>query len=168
MAIQDIRKYFNAFVDGRGYAGKFEEVNPPKITAKMDEFTGGGMFAPAEIIMGMEKLEADVTSRAYDKNLLGSFGVTEGSEITISLREALEDQDGTETGVVHTMRGKVKELDQGTVQPGQAAKLKVSFALTYYKLVHGGTTVLEIDTINMVFKQNGTDKLANIRNLLGI
>jgi P2 family phage contractile tail tube protein len=168
VAIQDIRKYFNAFIDGRGFAGKLEEFNPPKLVAKMEEFQGSGTFAPIEVKMGMEKLEADFTSRAFDKNLLASFGVTEGSQITISLREALEDQDGTETGVVHTMRGSVKSLDQGSIRPGQAANLKVDLALTYYKLVHGGTTVFEIDTINMVFVQNGTDQLANIRSLLGI
>lgn len=168
MAIQDIRKYFNVFADGRGYAGKCEEFNPPKLTAKMEDFLGGGMFAPAEIIMGMEKLESDFTLKSYDRALLGSFGVTEGTDITVSLREALEDQDGTQTGVIHTLRGKIKEIDQGSVQAGTAAKLKISQSLTYYKLVHGGTTVLEIDVQNMIFSQNGTDKLATVRSLLGI
>ena len=168
MAIQDIRKYFNVFYNGYGLAGKCEEFNPPKLVAKLEDFLGGGMFAPAEITMGLEKLEADFTLKSFDKNVLSSFGVTEGTALTCSLREVLEDDDATQTGVVHTLRGKVKEIDQGTVQTGSAAKLKTTLAVTYYKLEHGGTTVWEIDVVNMVFSQNGVDKLANVRSLLGI
>ena len=53
-----ILKNFNLFVDGRGYAGKAEEVTPPKLTIKTEEFRGGGMDVPAAVDMGMEKLEA--------------------------------------------------------------------------------------------------------------
>jgi P2 family phage contractile tail tube protein len=126
------------------------------------------MFAPAEITMGLEKLESDFTLKSYDKDVIATFGVTEGTDITVSLREVLEDDDGTQTGVVHTLRGKVKEIDQGSVQTGTAAKLKTTLTLKYYKLEHGGTTVLEIDVVNMVFKRNGVDALANVRSLLGI
>ncbi|WP_296652902.1 phage major tail tube protein [Paraburkholderia sp.] len=168
MAIQDIRKYFNVFYNGYGMAGKCEEFNPPKLVAKMEDYIGGGMFAPAEITMGLEKLETDFTLKSFDKNVLSTFGVVEGTPLTASLREVLEDDDGTQTGVVHTLRGKVKEIDQGTVKTGEAAKLKTTMALTYYRLDHGGTTVWEIDVANMIFKQNGTDVLANVRNLLGI
>lgn len=168
MAIQDIRKYFNVFYNGWGMAGKCEEFNPPKLTAKLEDYLGGGMFAPAEITMGLEKLESDFTLKSFDKNVLSTFGVVEGSPLTASLREVLEDDDGTQTGVIHTLRGKVKEIDQGTVKTGEAAKLKTTMALVYYRLDHGGTTVWEIDVANMIFKQNGTDLLANARSLLGI
>jgi P2 family phage contractile tail tube protein len=168
MPIQNIRKYFNVFYNGLGKAGKCEEFNPPKLAAKLEDFLGGGMFAPAEITMGLEKLESDFTLKSYDKDVIGTFGVTEGTDITVSLREVLEDDDGTQTGVVHTLRGKVKEIDQGSVQTGTAAKLKTTLTLKYYKLEHGGTTVLEIDVVNMVFKRNGVDALANVRSLLGI
>jgi P2 family phage contractile tail tube protein len=168
MPIQNIRKYFNVFYNGLGKAGKCEEFNPPKLAAKLEDFLGGGMFAPAEITMGLEKLESDFTLKSYDKDVIATFGVTEGTDITVSLREVLEDDDGTQTGVVHTLRGKVKEIDQGSVQTGTAAKLKTTLTLKYYKLEHGGTTVLEIDVVNMVFKRNGADALANVRSLLGI
>ena len=36
-----ILKNFNLFVDGRGYAGKAEEVTPPKLSLKTQEFRGG-------------------------------------------------------------------------------------------------------------------------------
>ena len=54
-------KHFNLFVDGRGYAGKIEELTLPKVTIKAEEFRAGGMDAPMEIDLGMEKLEAEFT-----------------------------------------------------------------------------------------------------------
>ena len=59
--IPKILKNFNLFIDGRGYVGKCEEVNPPKLSIKSEEYKAGGMDAPIAIDMGMEKLEASFT-----------------------------------------------------------------------------------------------------------
>ncbi|WP_410541965.1 phage major tail tube protein [Wolbachia endosymbiont (group A) of Portevinia maculata] len=61
-----ILKNFNVFVDGRGYAGKIDEITLPKLTIKTEEYRAGGMDIPINIDMGMEKLEADFTFAEYD------------------------------------------------------------------------------------------------------
>ncbi|BET34742.1 hypothetical protein wCIFem_11920 [Wolbachia pipientis] len=38
-----ILKNFNVFVDGRGYAGKIDEITLPKLTIKTEEYRAGGM-----------------------------------------------------------------------------------------------------------------------------
>ena len=53
--LNDILKNMSLFVDGRGYAGNVDELNLPKLALKTEEFRGGGMDAPIEIDMGMEK-----------------------------------------------------------------------------------------------------------------
>jgi P2 family phage contractile tail tube protein len=168
MAARDIRKNFNLFVDGRGYAGQVDEFNAPKLTLQTEEFRAGGMDLPIDVTMGMEKLVADFSLKAYDRNVLALFGVVEGSNVPLSVREALESFDGTVTPVVHTMRGKITELDPGTSKPGELPMLKATLTLTYYKMQHGEQVVHEIDAENMVRVINGVDTLANIRNALGI
>lgn len=168
MAARDVRKNLNLFVDGRGYAGQIEEFNPPKLALVTEDFRAGGMDAPIELTMGMEKLEADFSLISYDKDVLSLFGVAEGSLVPFVAREALESFDGTVTPVVHTMRGKIRELDPGTSKAGDKPSLNVAMALTYYKLQHGDTTVIEIDVENMVRSINGVDALAGIRNALGL
>lgn len=168
MAARDIRKNLNAFVNGYGYAGQVEEVNPPKLALKTEEFRAGGMEAPIELTMGMEKLEADFTLIAYDAKVLAAFGVAEGFTVPFVIREALESVDGTVTAVVHTMTGKIKSMDPGTSKPGEKTSLKISMALNYYSLNHGGTVVQEIDVENMIHVVNGTDQLAAIRTALGM
>lgn len=168
MAARDVLKNLNLFVDGKGYAGQLQEFTPPKLTLQTEDARLGGMDMAVELTMGMEKLEADFTLISYDRDVLALFGVAEGSTVPLVVREALESFDGTVTPVVHTMRGKIKELDPGTHKPGEVAPLKASLALTYYKQAHGGTTVHEIDPVNMVRVINGVDALAAQRGALGI
>ena len=168
MAARDVIKNQTLFVDGRGYAGQLSEVNPPKLTLKLEEFRGGGMDLPIEITMGMEKLTADFTLISYDRDVLALFGVREGTTVPFNIREVLESFDGTTTSVVHTMRGKITELDSGTHKPGEMVPLKVAVSLTYYKQVHGGVTVHEIDPANMVRVIDGVDQLAEQRRALGL
>lgn len=168
MAARDIRKNHNIFVDGRGYAGQSDELNAPKLTLKTEEFRAGGMDLPIDVTMGMEKLVADFSLKSYDRNVIALFGVKEGALVPFVAREVLESFDGTVTPVVHTMRGKIIELDPGTSKAGEMPSLKVSMSLTYYKLKHGDNVVHEIDAENMVYVIDGVDVRAAFRNALGI
>lgn len=168
MAARDIRKNFNMFVDGRGYAGQVEEFNPPKLTLVTEEFRAGGMDAPIDLTMGMEKLTCDWSMKVYDRDVLSLFGVKEGAIVPVTVREALESHDGTVTTVIRSLRGKITELDEGTSKPGEAAMLKITMSLNYYKMTHGGRVVHEIDVENMVRIINGVDALAPIRSALGM
>lgn len=168
MAARDVLKNINLFVDGRGYAGQVEEVNPPKLTLQTEDFRAGGMDAPVELTMGMEKLEADFTLISYDADVLAQFGVAEGFTVPFVMRGALESLDGTIKPVVITLRGKIKELDSGTWKAGEKPSLKVALALSYYKMQHADTVIHEVDVENMVRTINGTDALASTRAALGL
>lgn len=168
MAARDVRKNFNLFVDGRGYAGQVEEFNAPKLATIEEEFRAGGMDINIDVTMGMQKLVCDFSLKAYDVNVLALFGVVQGASIPLIAREALESFDGTVTNVTHTMRGKITELDPGTSKPGSIPLLKATLTLTYYKLQHGDAVVHEVDAENMIRIINGVDALAAIRGALGI
>ena len=168
MAARDVRKNFNAFIDGKGYAGQVEEFNAPKLTLKTEDFRGGGMDLPVEIEFGQEKMEADVTLLSYDRAALGRWGLGQGTSVPFTVREELQSHDGTVTGVVHNMRGTMREIDPGTSKAGEKSTMKIAFALSYYKLTHGGVVVHEIDAINMVRIVNGVDVKAASRAALGI
>jgi P2 family phage contractile tail tube protein len=168
MAARDVRKNLNLFVDGKGYAGQIEEFTPPPLATKNEEFRGGGMDAPINIDMGMERLETSFTLISYDRDILALYGVAQGNAVAFVAREALQSFDGTVTAVVHTMRGKIDKLDSGTVKAGDKAGLQVTMTLTYYKLQHGDKTPQEIDVENMIHKVNGVDVLAAKRSAIGL
>lgn len=165
---QDIRKNFNLFVDGKGFAGNTDEANMPELALQTEEYRAGGMDAPIDITMGMEKLTADFTLNSHSKDVLSLFGIKEGSTTSFTVREAMESFDGTVTAVVHNLTGKIIKISQGTSKAGEVPKDKYDLSLTYYKQTIGGTIVHEIDVINMVRIINGTDVLADIRSALGM
>lgn len=168
MAASDVRKNLSLFVDGRGFAGQIEEFNAPKLAIKVEEWRGGGMNAPLDLDMGMEKMECDFSLLQYSKDVLALFGLAPGNSVPLVAREGLESFDGTVTPVVHTFRGQIKEMDPGTSKSGEKTNLKVTMTLTYYKLQHGNTVVQEIDIPNMIHMVNGVDRLADMRAALGI
>ncbi|RZG78574.1 phage major tail tube protein [Acinetobacter sp. WCHAc060033] len=165
---QDIRKNFNIFVDGRGYAGNSDEANMPELALKTEEYRAGGMDAPVDITMGMEKLTADFTLNSHSRDVLSLFGIREGNKTKITVREHMESWDGTTTAVVHNLEGKIVKINQGTSKPGEAPKDKYDLSLSYYKQTIGGKVVHEVDVENMVRIIDGVDILAPVRENLGM
>lgn len=166
--LDDILKNMALYVDGRGYAGNVETLTLPKLTMKTEEFRNGGMDAPIEVELGMEKLECEFTLTRFDREVLSLFGLAQGQQIPLTIRGAIESDDGAQLSVVVNLQGFVREVDYGSWQPGEKATLKMMIALRYYKLTHGPNVVHEIDVPNMVRTINGVDQLAITRTALGI
>jgi P2 family phage contractile tail tube protein len=166
--LDDILKNMALFVDGRGYAGNVEELTLPKLTLKTEEFRNGGMDAPIEIELGMEKLECEFTLTKFDKAMLKLFGLASGQLTPLTIRGAVISDNGLQTPVVVNLQGIIREMDPGNWKPGEKATLKIMVALRYYKLTHGGDVVHEIDIPNMVRKIGGVDQLATVCAALGL
>ena len=86
--ISDVLRNCDLFVDGRGYAGKVEEMTPPKLTVQTEEYRAGGMDAPVELDMGMEKLECGFSLGAVDAGVLKLWGLRAGARVPLTFRGA--------------------------------------------------------------------------------
>lgn len=168
MAMPQVLKNMNLFVDGRGHAGKVDEVTPPKLALKTEEHRAGGMDAPVDLDMGMEKLMLDYTLSEYDKEVLKLFGIKEGAAVQHTLRGAMEAEDGAVVPVIINVRGMLTEVDMGTWKPGEKSQMKCSMNCRYYKMTIGGEVIHEVDVENMIRIINGTDQLAAHRDALGL
>lgn len=166
--LDGILKNMNLFVDGRGLAGNIEEITLPKLTSKTEEFRNGGMDAPVEVEMGMEKLEMDYSLTSFDKDTLKLFGLAPGNLKPLTIRASLSSEDGNEVPVIINVRGMIKEVDAGSWKAGDKATLKQSVAIRYYKLTIGGEVIHEIDVPNMIRIINGVDQLSTQRANLGL
>jgi uncharacterized protein len=162
MQLPNVLKAFNAFVDGRGYAGKTDTCTLPKLTIKTEEHRGGGMDAPVELDMGMEKLESNITFAELEGNLVRQLG-TNGA---LTLRGSLEGPSGV-IPVIATLRGLWKEVDPGDWKSGDKGALKMSCGVSYYKLMINGREEVLIDVAAGVRRIGGVDQLAGRRAALG-
>ena len=164
--IRDVMKNVDLYVDGRGYLGKCESVEPPKLSLKMEEYRAG-LDAPVEVDMGLEKMECTVSLFGLDADLLALWGVKDGSNAPFVFRAAQEDGDGKVKAVRMDIRGRVKTVEWGEWKTGERVPSKVMIAVRYYKLEIDGRTLHEVDAENLIRIVNGTDQLAAIRAALG-
>jgi uncharacterized protein len=166
--IPRVLKNFSLFVDGRGLAGTVSTLTLPTLTTKMEEFRGGGMDAPVEIDMGMERLEASFELFDYDENILGLYGLSDGAATQVTARGALRRDGEAAVPMVVNMTGVVKAMEPGDWQAGEQTSMTCQVALRYLKITIGGREVVEIDKVNMVRRINGVDQLESIRNAIGV
>lgn len=163
-----VLKNMNLFVDGRGYAGRVDEIELPKLTLKTEEHRTGGMDVPVEIDLGMEKLETSLTIADYDPDVFRLFGLLDTQDKPVTVRGAIQRQGEPAQAVSISLRGGWKEIDSGTWKPGDKSTLKVSVALNYFRLTIAGEEVVEVDAKNLVRKVGGVDQMAEIRNAIGL
>lgn len=157
-----------AFIDGVSFAGEVPTLTLPKLTKKTDDYQGGGMSAPIEMGLGLEKLEAAWTTNGVRRESLKYFGLADQTACNAVFRAAYKGLKGSVKAVIVTLRGAVKEVDMGDWKPGDKAEIKHAMSVTYYKLEIDGRVMYEIDPLNMIQVVDGVDQLASERSALGL
>ena len=157
-----------AFIDGVSLSGEVPSLTLPKLTQKTLDYQGGGMSAPIEFGVGLEKLESAFTTNGVRRETLKFFGLADQTACNLVFRGAFTGLKGAVTPVVVTMRGGVKEVDMGDWKPTDQAEIKHSIKLTYYKLEIDGHVMYEIDPLNMIQVIDGVDQLAAARSAVGL
>jgi P2 family phage contractile tail tube protein len=161
MALPRKLKNFNLFVDGETFAGIATEVTLPKLTRKMEAIRAAGMNGEIDADLGMEKLELEWTCGGHVRQVYQQFGISRADGLLLRFAGAYQrDDTGLITPVEVVVRGRHSEIDPGNAKSGDDTELKVKSSLSYYKLMENGSTVIEIDLINMVEIVDGVDNLA--------
>jgi hypothetical protein len=165
-----VLKNFNYFVDGSPLLGIATEVTLPSLSMQADEHRAGGMLAPVDLDMGLEKLTAEYTLKEFHKETLALWGVADASGVRSRFLGAAEADDGEtlSQAIEVAMRGRITKFDFGTVKAGEPNEAKVSQSLTYLKYMVDGQALIEIDVVNMIHIVNGVDRLAARRTALSI
>lgn len=162
-----VLKNFTVYVDGVNYIGRVETCKLPDLQVNTADFRAGGMDAPIELDMGMNKLNATLTFAEYDPALIKKFGLF-SANTPIVLRGAIQRQGESAVPVVIRMQGGVNQLSKGDWQSGQNSQLTVGVNANTYKEQVNGETLVDIDVLNMVRIIGGVDQLAGIRDALGV
>jgi hypothetical protein len=163
-----VLKNMNLFVDGRGYAGRIDEIQLPKLTLKTEEHRAGGMDIPTDIDLGMEKLSAELTISDYDPELFKLFGLLDSKSVAITLRGAIQAQGNDAVPVVVNLRGGWSSMEPSNWKPSDKSNIKITVSANYYKLSIDGEELVEIDAENLVRKIGGLDQMEAIRSALGM
>lgn len=168
----EISKVFNArvYVDGTDFIAKAEEVDLPKVKFKFADSKALGLYGEFELPTGLDKLEARLKfNSVYPEFLaLASDPFTMRTVIVRAPYQVWTQQGVTKTVPLKAeMRGFFKEFDAGKFKARDSAEAEATLSVTYFKLEIDGKEVLEVDTINNIYKVEGKDKLRDYRTAIG-
>ncbi|MEW5251200.1 phage major tail tube protein [Microbulbifer discodermiae] len=169
MALPRKLKNLNLFNDGNSYLGQVNSVTLPTLTRSMEDYRGGGMSGPVKIDHGQEALELSATYGGLMREVLEQYGITSHDGVQLRFAGAYQrDDTGAVDAVEVVIRGRHSEIEFGDAQAGEDTEFSVTTACSYYKLSINGSTVIEIDLLNLVENVNGTDRLAQQRRAIGL
>lgn len=169
MALPGKLKNMNLFREARSMLGEVTEVTLPKLSRKFEGYRAGGMDGEVDIDMGGEKLELEFSCGGIVADLLDGFGATTHDADLYRYAGAYQAEDTGQVMPVEVVaRGRYQEIDMGNGKPGSDTEHKYKVSCSYYKLIVNGREKVEIDTMGMVFKVNGVDRLAAQRAAIGI
>lgn len=169
MGLPRTLKNCNVFNEGQSYMGVIAEVALPKLGRKMEAYRGGGMDGEVDLDLGQQKLEIELSCAGIMEQVFDQYGITNASGVMLRFAGAYQrDDTGVVDAVEVVVRGRHTEIDMGKAKPGDKTEFKVKSSLTYYKLTINGTEKIEIDVLNMIFKVNGVDRLAEQRKAIGL
>jgi P2 family phage contractile tail tube protein len=163
--IPRVIKNFNLMVDGVGFAGKVSEVTPPALVMHTDEHRAGGMDAPADIAMGMERLDLKFTMEEHSPILFRQFGLVDGLAVSAIFRAAKADDTVVEPYIIYC-RGRYKDLTSSAIKVGDKSPLTATINCRYYRMMQNGVELAEIDIDNFVRRIAGVDQLTAERNAI--
>ncbi|MFJ5415311.1 phage major tail tube protein [Pectobacterium carotovorum] len=172
MALPRHLKFMNLFNDGMSYLGIATAVTLPKLTRKLENYRGGGMNGTAPVDFGLDDdaLAMEWTLGGFaDKTLWSQYAAPGADKVLLRFAGSYQRDDTGEISAVEVvMRGRHKEIDGGESKQGEATETKVSTQCTYYKLTIDGEEMIEIDTINMIERVVGADRLEQHRRAIGL
>ena len=169
MATPRVLKNFTVFVNGRGSAGLCDEITLPDVKIKTEEFRAGGMDAPTELDMGMDKMMAKFSFADPDPTTMTLVGLRSGNSARLVAKGSfVRDSDAARVAVVAELVGRINSYSPGNWKAGDKNANAYEMSVNYYKLTVGGVSVFEIDVENMIRLIGGVDQLAGIRADIGL
>ena len=166
--IRELLQFQQVFVDGKGYAGVASAVQVPTVELLTREFSAGGMSGPVKVRQARHGLlAATITFQGFDPDLYTGLGIAEGQLLPLTVKGSTQDLDGNTHAHAIKMRGFIEKLDEGEWKDGEEVPLKLDLSLRYYKRERGGVELIEADPVNMIFRVNGVDQLAEHRANIG-
>ena len=159
---------FVLYANDTDFKGVVNEVTLPELGRQTEAHRGGGMVGPMDFDFGGEAMEASVKVAGFRPELLSTLGARSHDAANLRFMGALSNNESEGVQSCEAvMRGRLKKYSPGSSKPGEPTEQEFSYGLSYYKLVIGGRTVVEIDQVNGVYIIDGVDREAEVRAAMG-
>lgn len=156
----------NVYLNGITLLGQLEEIQLPKITQKMENFSALGLNAEIELPMGVEKMEATLKWNSFYPKALAGANVTTITNLVIRANKTNHSIVGgiSQSSVVTIINGVFKSFPVGTYKSKEKVEdIEHVMTVYYLKQIVDNIPVIEVDVWNNIFKIGEIDQLAQFK-----
>lgn len=156
---------FNVYLDGENFIARVTECTLPTLNLQVAEFRAGGLDAPVDLDMGMEKLDVQFTIAEYTPSIIRQFGLLTADRQLV-VRGALQRQGEAAVKFAVRLQGGIKTLERPALSQGEPGSLQVTINCNSYIEEQDGQEDVNIDILNFRRVIGGVDQLETIRAAL--
>jgi Phage tail tube protein FII len=163
-----INKY-NVYNEGNRLLGMGDEMSLPDFEASAETISGAGILGeiddPTVGYFGNQEIE--IPFRVVDGEAINMLDMTKA--VKLEIRGAM--QTTSSAGDIEfkpvrvVVRGRAAKFSPGKLKAGNPMDTAITLTVLYILIELDGKSVLELDKLNEVFKINGVDVLAAIKEM---
>ena len=163
-----INKY-NVYNEGNRLLGMGDEMTLPDFEASSETISGAGILGEVDdpTVGYFGNQEVEIPFRVLDQEAMDMMDMTKAVQLTVRGAQQTTNSAGDieyrQMRVV--IRGRAVKFSPGKVKAGAAMETKVTLTMLYILIELDGKSVLELDKFNEVYKVNGVDVLAEIKEM---
>ena len=166
-AIPEIINAFNVYNKGKKFMGISGAVTLPTMDAITETINGAGILGEYETSVPghFGSMEQEIPFRVLEE---GAFEAIEEDGVVNLTFRASEQSTVQATsklkysGMRIVERGRLKGINAGSLENGKQMSSSLTIEVLYYMVEIDGSTVIELDKLNSIFKLNGNDMLAKV------
>ena len=160
---------YNVYNSGNRLLGTGDELTLPSFEASTETVSGAGILGeiddPTVGYFGNQEME--IPFRILDNEATDMLDMTKAVQLEIRGAAQTTNSEGDieYQGVRVVVRGRSNKFTPGKLKAGNPMDTSITLSILYILIELDGTSVLELDKLNEVFKINGNDILAKVKEL---
>lgn len=160
---------YNVYNSGNRLLGMGDELTLPDFEASTETVSGAGILGEIDDPTPgyFTNQEIEIPFRILDKEATDMLDITKAVQLEIRGAEQTTNSEGDIEflGVRVVVRGRCKKFAPGKMKAGNPMDTSITLSILYILIELEGEPVLELDKMNEVFKINGNDILAKVKEL---
>lgn len=160
---------YNVYSTGNRLLGVGDEMTLPDFEPSSDTVTGAGILGEIDdpTIGYFANQEIEVPFRVLDREAVDMMDMTRAVPLEIRGAQQTTNSEGDIEfrSMRVVVRGRSGKLSMGKVKAGSTMDTKITLTVLYILIELEGKPVLELDKMNEVYKVNGKDVLAKVKEM---
>lgn len=160
---------YNVYNEAEKLIGAGDEVSLPDFEAMSETLSGAGILGEIDdpAVGHFSKMEITIPFRVLDEESTQMLDTTKAVRITLRGAQQTLSPEGDIAfrNMRVVTRGRPTKLSAGKLKSANPMDTSVTLSLLYILIEVDGKPLVELDKLNQVFKVNGKDILAKVRDM---